>query len=171
MQTVLAVVTTAALILWSLFGSPKASNIKNIAKLRTWAGDMDLSSTGTGGATMKLLLAMTNTTADTDIDSSHVGDLATLDEMDGANYARVTLANQTVVEDTTNDLAYFDADDVTFTSLGNGTRQVQGALIFQFITNDAGSFMFCWVEFASTINPGGSNLTIQWNAGGIAKQV
>lgn len=140
------------------------SNIKNIAKGRTWSGDMDLNADD-----MRLVLCMTNTTADTDVDADNTGTY-TLDEMDGANYARQALANEAVNVDDTNDRAEFDADDVVINSLGNGTRQMQGFLIHEHITNDAGSFPFCWGDFSSTINPGGSNFTIAWNAEGIAQQ-
>lgn len=140
------------------------SNVKNIAKGRTWSADMDLNADD-----MRLLLLMTNTTADTDVDLDNTSGY-TLDECDGANYARAALANEAVNIDDANDRAEFDADDVVFTSLGNGTRQLQGALIHEHITNDAGSFPFVWVEFAATINPGGSTLTLAWNAEGVAQQ-
>lgn len=140
------------------------SNIKNIAKSRTWSADMDLNADD-----MRLILCMTNTTADTDVDSDNTSGY-TLDECDGANYARAALANEAVNTDDANDRAEFDADDVAFSNLGNGTRALQGALIHEHITNDAGSFPFVWSEFSSTINPGGSTLTIQWNAEGIAQQ-
>lgn len=140
-----------------------ASTVKNIAKSRMMSGDMDLNSDD-----MRLILCMTNTTADTDIDADNTSGY-TLDEMDGTNYARQNLANEAVNVDDTNDRAEFDADDVSIASLGNGTRQIQGALIHEFITNDAGSFPLCFVEFSSTINPGGSTLTISWSAEGIVQ--
>jgi hypothetical protein len=140
-----------------------ASNVKNIAKGRTWSADMDLNADD-----MRLILVMTNTTADTDVDADNTGTY-TLDEMDGTNYARQALANEAVNVDDTNDRAEFDADDVTINSLGNGTRQMQGYLIHEFITNDAASFPLVWNDFSTTINPGGSNFTIQWNAEGIVQ--
>ena len=140
-----------------------ASNVKNIAKSRMMSADMDLNADD-----MRLLLLMTNTTADTDIDVDNTGSY-TLDEMDGTNYARQALGNEAVNTDDTNDRAEFDADDISISSLGNGTRQMQGALIHEFITNDAGSFPLCWVEFTSTINPGGSNFSIAWNSEGIVQ--
>ena len=140
-----------------------ASNVKNIAKSRLMSALMDLDEAGDD---MRIGLAMTNTTIDTDVDTDNLGSY-TIDDMDGTNYARASLANQAVATDDANDRAEFDADDQVYTSLGNGTRQVQGAFIYEFITNDAGSFVLCWVEFAATINPGGSTLTIQWNAEGI----
>ena len=140
-----------------------ASNVKNIAKSRMMSGDMDLNADD-----MRLFLLMTNTTFDTDVDTDNTGSY-TLDEMDGTNYARQNLANEAVNTDDTNDRAEFDADDVQIASLGNGTRQMQGAGIHEFITNDAGSFPLCWVEFTSTVNPGGSTFAIQWNAEGIVQ--
>ena len=140
-----------------------ASNVKNIAKSRLMSALMDLDEAGDD---MRLFLLMTNTTFDTDVDTDNTGSY-TLDEMDGTNYARVNLANQAVATDDANDRAEFDADDASWTSLGNGTRQIQGAGIHEFITDDSGSFPLCWIEFASTINPGGSNLTLQFNAEGI----
>lgn len=141
------------------------SNIKNIAKGRTWSGDMDLNSDD-----MRLILCMTNTTADTDIDSTTVSSY-TLDEMDGANYSRQALTNEAVNVDNANDRAEFDADDVSINSLGNGTRQMQGFLIYEHIDSlDSNNFPFCWGDFSSTINPGGSNFSVNWNAEGIAQQ-
>jgi hypothetical protein len=140
-----------------------ASTITNIAKGRLMSGDMDLNADD-----MRLILCMTNTTADTDVDADNTGSY-TLDEMDGTNYARQALANEAVNVDDTNDRAEFDADDVSIASLGNGTRQMQGALIHEFITNDASSFPLCFIEFSSTINPGGSTFTIAFNAEGIVQ--
>lgn len=142
-----------------------ASNIKNIAKSRLMSALMDLDEAGDD---MRLFLCMTNTTFDTDVDTDNTGSY-TLDEMDGTNYARKTLDNQAVSTDDANDRAEFDADDVSWTSLGNGTRQIQGAGIHEFITNDAGSFPLCWVEFSATVNPGGSTFSIAWNAEGIVQ--
>lgn len=140
------------------------SKMFNVAKQRTWAGDMDLN-----GDDMRLVMLMTNTTVDTEQDTiTNTSNFTTLDEMDGTNYARQNLANEAVNRDDGNDRAEFDSDDVTINSLGNGTRQMQGALIHEHITNDAGSFPAFWVEFAATVNPGGSNFTIQVNAEGWA---
>lgn len=139
-----------------------ASNIKNIAKSRLMSALMDLDEAGDD---MRLFLVMTNTTFDTDIDTDNTSGF-TLDEMDGANYVRKTCDNQTVTTDDANDRAEFDFDDPVWTSLGNGTRQVQGMGIHEHITNDAGSFPLAFVEFSGTINPGGSTLTVQINAEG-----
>ncbi len=156
---------TVAAVLYFVFSALGVSNVKNIAKSRMMSALMDLDEAGDD---MRLLICMTNTTADTDIDADNTSGY-TLDEMDGANYSRQALANQVVGTDDTNDRAEFDADDVTINSLGNGTRQMQGFLIHEHITNDAGSFPLCWGDFSSTINPGGSNFSIQWNSEGIVQ--
>ena len=111
---------------------------------------------------------MTNTTYDTDVDTDNTSGF-TLDEMDGTNYARKTCDNQTVTTDDANDRAEFDFDDTVFTSLGNGTRQVQGAGIHEFITADSSSFPIAWIEFAATVNPGGSTFTIAYSAEGVVQ--
>lgn len=132
---------------------------RSLAKLID--GTIDLNSND-----MRMILVMTNTTADTNTDADFVGDL-TLDEMDGANYVRKALATEAVNTDLTNDRAEFDAEDVTWTALGNGTRQVQGYLIIKHVTNDADSIPVLYRDFAATINPGGNDLQVAWNAEGI----
>lgn len=140
-----------------------ASFLYNEFKRASAAGELDLNAHD-----IRVLLVMTNTTVDTQNDGiNFVNGFTTLDEMDGTNYARKTLANEAVNKDDANDRAEFDADDVVWTGLGNGTRQIQGALLFRFVTNDTDSVPIAFVEFLSTINPGGSDLTIQWNAEGV----
>lgn len=140
-----------------------ASQVYNAAKTRLIDGTIDLNTDD-----IRVALLMTNTTGDTDNDGDvFVGDLTTLDEMDGANYVRKALANEAVATDDANDRAEFDADDVVWSSLGAGARQVQGALLFKFVTNDADSPLIAWVEFSSPVTADGTNFTLQWNAEGI----
>lgn len=153
------------LVLLLLLLTLGVANVKNIAKSRMMSALMDLDEAGDD---MRLIMCMTNTTADTDVDTDNTSGF-TLDEMDGTNYARKTCDNQTVTTDDTNDRAEYDFDDVVYTSLGNGTRQAQGLLCHEFITNDAGSFPLAWVDFSSTINPGGSTLTVVINAEGFVQ--
>lgn len=140
-----------------------ASHVFNAAKTRLWNGTIDLD---THDIRAKLL--MTNTTADTEVDTVvFVGDLTTLDLMDGANYVDKALANEACATDDGNDRSEFDADDITWSSLGAGSRSVQGLLLYKFVTNDADSPLIAWIEFASPVAPDGSNFTIQFNAEGI----
>jgi len=126
------------------------------------AGEIDLDADD-----IRVALLMTNTTGDTEKDSDVITDIGTLDECDGANYVRKALAAEAVAADDANLRGEFDATDVVWTALGNGTRQIQGALVFKFVSADADSIPIAWVEFAATVNPGGADFTVQWNAEGI----
>lgn len=144
-----------------------ASFVYTPAKTLIGQGGLDLRE---AGADIRVILVMTNTTGDTDQDAQYVGNITTLDEMDGANYARQALANQAVNEDAANNRAEFDADDPTFASLGAGTRQVAGAIYYRHVTNDADSPLIAYVDsggFPFAAN--GGNVTIQHNAEGIVQ--
>ncbi|HET6327065.1 MAG TPA: hypothetical protein VFG04_20460 [Planctomycetaceae bacterium] len=119
------------------------------------------------GATIKVALCMTNTTADTVFNAATVSAL-TLDECDGVNYSRKTLTSLAANQDDTDTEGVFDADDVTFSSLGAGSRASQGALIFKFGTSDSDSVPLLWVEFTSPVTHDGTDFSIVWNSSGIA---
>jgi hypothetical protein len=139
-----------------------ASKVFNEFKRASAAGEIDLNADD-----IRVALLMSNTTADTANDGISFVSGLTLDECDGANYVRKALASETVTKDDTNDRAEFDAVDVTWSALGNGTRAVQGLLVYKHVTNDADSIPICWVEFSVNQNPGGSDFTVTWNAEGI----
>ena len=116
----------------------------------------------------RVLLVMTNTTADTEEDVATVSAFSTLDEYDGANYARQELSSDTVTKDSTNDRGEYDAADITFTSLGAGTRQAQAAVIIKHVTNDTDSIPIAYIDTGGFPFAGnGGNVTIQWNSEGI----
>lgn len=142
-----------------------ANFIYNEAKRALAEAELDF---GSGGGTFKVLLVMTNTTADTEDDANTISAFTTLDEMDGSGYSRQTLASQAVAEDAGNNRAYFDATDATFTSLGAGTRQVQAAIVYLHVGADSSNIPIAFFDtggFPFTAN--GGNVTIQWNASGI----
>ena len=141
-----------------------ASLVYNNAMLDSVTGDLDLAE---GQDDIRVALLMTNTTGDTDEESANVAAIGTLDEMDGANYARKTLASQAVAIDTSNDRVEFDFEDLTWSSLGNGTRDVQGMLVLQHNTNDSDSIPIVFVEFSSNQSPGGSDFTVTMDAEGV----
>lgn len=123
-------------------------------------------------ADMRVCLVMTNTTADTEKDVSTFAGFTTLDEYDGANYTTpgAALTGEAVTQDDANDRSEFDANDATFTALGVGTRQCQGAIVYAFVSNLNASIPIAWIDtggFPFTGN--GSNVTIQWNAEGIVQ--
>ena len=151
-----------------------ASNIKNEAKRAVPAGEIDLNADP-----LYTILVMSNTTTDTENDAIvHIGDLTTLDEFDGTGYnssARQELDSIAVNKDDANDRAEFDAADEAYSSLGNGTRQIQGVDIYHDpdddgdTADDATNNVLFFIEFTATINPGGSTLTIQWDTEGIVQ--
>lgn len=119
---------------------------------------------------LRMALLSTNTTADTEVDAENPADVTTLDEFDGAGYARQALTGEAVNVDLANDRAEIDANDPTFPAMANGTRQIQGWMILQNVdgtnANDLNKF---YQDFSSTINPGGSSLQVQFNAEGIVQ--
>ena len=120
------------------------------------------------GQDMRVMLVMTNTTADTDQDVENIADITTLDEYDGANYVRKALANQAVNEDAANNRGEFDADDVTWTALGAGTRQAQGMVLYRHVTNDADAILVAFIDTGGfPFSGNGGNVTVTWNAEGI----
>lgn len=112
-------------------------------------------------------LLMTNTTADTENNKATLSAYTTIDTFDGSGASNVALTGEAVNVDAANNRVENDADDVAFGALGNGTRQIQGVLLYFHVTNDTDSVPLCFIEFSSTVNPGGATVTIQWNAEGI----
>lgn len=142
-----------------------ASFIFNEFKRANAAGEIDLNADD-----IRVLLAMTNTTIDTENDGIvNLDDFATLDEFDGANYVRKALANEAVNKDDAADRAEFAADNVTWAALGAGTRDIAGALVFYHNTNDAASVPIAWIEFSAT--PDGNDFTIKWDGGATAGDI
>lgn len=116
----------------------------------------------------RILLAMTNTTFDTEQDDEFVGDTTTPDEYDGANYARKALAGEAVNDDAANDRGEFDANDIQWAALGAGTRQAAGMVLFSFITNDAASPLIAYIDTGGfPFSGNGGNVDVAWNAEGI----
>jgi hypothetical protein len=139
-----------------------ASQVYNEAKRAIAAGEYDLNADD-----IRVRLEMTNTTADTQNDGIvNFANFTTNDPSDGSGYVDKALATEAVNKDDANDRAEFDADDVTWTALGAGTRALAGAVIYKFVDGtNANDLPIAWVEFSAT--PDGSDFTISWNAEGI----
>ena len=120
---------------------------------------------------IRVALVMTNTTADTEKDVATFAAMSTLDEMDGANYVRKELADEATAQDDANDRAEFDADDVVFSALGNGTRQIAGAIVYFYAgAGDANAIPIAYIDDAPLpLDPGGADFTLQWSAEGIVQ--
>jgi len=145
-----------------------ASQVYNEFKRASASAEIDLD---TAGDEIRIALLMTDTTADTENDAIvFISDFTTLDEFDGSGYptppaSRKILANQLVRVDDPFDRAEFDTDNVTYTSLGAGTRSIAGALVYKHIGADTANRVVAWVEFSAT--PDGNDFTISWNVEGI----
>ncbi len=120
-------------------------------------------------ADVRAALLMTNTTADTANDG--VQDLAdlTLDECDGAGYAREALTSISVSQDDANDRALIDAADLDFGTIGASTRNVQGVLLYVHIGADSANIPLVWLEYASAKVPDGSQFVAAFNAAGFTE--
>lgn len=137
-----------------------ASQVFNIAKTKLFNGTLDLDTD-----TIKARLVMTNTTVDTENDAkTYLSDFTTIDVCDSSGYTDKTLSTLTVTQVDASDLAKWTADNLTWTSLATCTRQVQGVLIYKFVTNDAASFPICFVQFSSNKTPDGSDFTVAWDS-------
>lgn len=120
------------------------------------------------GWDVRVMLVMTNTTADTDQDAEFVSSITTLDECDGANYVRKALANQTALADLANNRGEFDADNITWTALGAGTRQNAGMVFYRHVTNDADSTVIAYVDTGGfPFSSNGGDISVTFNAEGI----
>lgn len=148
-----------------------ASLISQKWKADVFDGDKDLE-----GANWWMALLMTNTTADTEPNVNTVSAYTTLDEMDGANYVRKAISNPLVVRDDANGRIEWDMDDPgTWSSLGNGTRAIQGTYVYwdadddgdpaDDAANDSGVFN----QFGVNQNPGGGNFTVNIDAEGLVQ--
>lgn len=117
---------------------------------------------------MRILLAMTNTTFDTETDDEFVDDTTTPDEYDGASYARKALGGEAVTDDTANDRGEFDANDIQWATLGAGTRQAAGMVLFSFVMDDTDSPLVAWIDSGGfPFSGNGGNVDVAWNAEGI----
>lgn len=115
-------------------------------------------------------LLMTNTTADTQNNIATLSAYSDIDTFDGVgttnNMAMSSFAGSV---NSGSNRVELDAADIAWGALANGTRQIQGCLLFVFVTNDADSVPIVFVQFSSSINPAGGSVTIVWDATGILR--
>ncbi len=142
-----------------------ASFMYTNAKELLLKGDLDFDEAGND---MRIVLVMTNTTADTEKDKALMNAFTTLDEDDGANHARKARGNQVVAQDDPNLRGEFSFDAITWTALGVGTRQIQGAILYKHVTNDADSIPIAWIDSGGFPFWGnGSDVVLTPNAEGL----
>lgn len=96
-------------------------------------------------------------------------------EISVAGYSRQTLASLTLTEDDTNNFAYLDATDATFSALTAG-QTVGGAVVYRYsssggTTGDSGQDLLGFYDVTDTPTNGG-DIVIQWassSQGGVIK--
>ena len=131
------------------------------------AGEIDLND---AAVRIRIRLCMTNTTVGTDADSgiTRNSNFTTIDEHGTAGQKE--LANKAVNRDAANGRAEFDADDVTYTALAAGLRDVRGVLVFydpDGLDNDANNIPIAFLEYTTDKSPDGSDFTVKFDPEGI----
>lgn len=135
----------------------------NHAKHILGLGSLDLSSDD-----LRVLLVMSNTTADTEDNVTTISGITTLDEYDGTGYARQALTGEAYSKDAANNRSEFTAAKTTFPTLGAGTRQCVGALVYKHVTDDTDSIPIAFVDAGGFPFDGtGTDVDITWNAEGL----
>jgi hypothetical protein len=81
-------------------------------------------------------------------------------EFDGANYARQILAGKSVSTEYGNDLVRLVCTDPTIASLGAGTYNVNGVLVYLHVTDDSDSIPLFYRKFSPEQTPDGSTFDI-----------
>lgn len=143
-----------------------ANFIYNKAKKLIADGDLDLNTAA--GIDLRVVLVMTNTTCDTEEEASTFADFTTPDVYDGSGYADQIIVGEATTWDSANDRTEMDGNDVTFSSLGAGTRQCQAAVIIDWQTTRNDSFPIAYIDTGGfPFDGNGGDVTIQWNAEGI----
>lgn len=120
---------------------------------------------------LRLLLAMTNTTADTDQDAATLSAITTLDEYSGSGYARAAIAAEAVVRDDANNRAEFSGTSpISFGStVAAAVRSAQGALLYRHIDGTAANDQpIAWIDTGGfPVNGAGGPFTLTINAEGL----
>ena len=117
---------------------------------------------------VRAALLMSNTTGDTDTDAATISAIGTLDEYDGASYARVALTTEAWAAVLATDRFKFSADAIVFATLGVGTRQCVGLLLYLHVTNDTDSKPLMYIDGTGfPFDGNGANVTFTPNADGV----
>jgi hypothetical protein len=146
-----------------------ANIVYNIAKKQLLDADLDFNLPND----IRVLLLQANTDHNPDdLSVQAVLARAGTTELTSTGYTRAdgVMTGEGTVQDNGPNLAYFDANDVTFAGVSQlAAEQVTGYLVFKFITDDAGSIPILLVDTATgfPLTPNGSDIQIQWNAAGI----
>lgn len=137
-----------------------ADIIYNAFKKNLTNGSIDLDSD-----TIKVMLVSSSYTPSQD---DHEYKSSVTNEITGTGYTAggATLANKSVSQDNTNNLAKFDADDVVWTS---STITAYAAVLYKDTGNAATSPLIAYLDFTENKSSSNSTFTILWHANGILR--
>jgi len=122
---------------------------------------------------IRCILVMANSTAGqaSDADSVFVADIATLDECNGAGYARTAMTGRSIGIDTVLKIVSLIAAQTDFPATAAGTRQNIAAVIYHHVGADNANPVVAYVDdtpwFPHT--PLGNPIRIKWNPLGIIR--
>ena len=145
------------------------------------SGEFDLGETGGSSDDIRIVLVMTNTDVDDsdERNSATFADFTTVAEFDGSGYTTVNsnggifTTERVTQDDSGSDQGgLFDAEDFTFSALGNGANKIQGCVIFKFVATPlTNGIPLIYIDsgFGTGIDPAGGDLTIAWNTLGILR--
>lgn len=144
-----------------------------MASYWTNKGLKDLANLAVPSQTLKIMLVnAAPANAATAADYNFVADVVA-HEIAATGYVRKTLSTIAINEDDTDDWAAFDADDPsTWTALGGASNDtIVGAWIFRSVSTDADHVLWVYLGLGSSLTTNGGDVTIGFNAAGIAKLV
>lgn len=120
---------------------------------------------------IRILLVMSNTTADTDGAAEFVSSFATLDECDAAGYARTQITGRSVSIDTVAKEVALLAAQTNLPAFGAGTRQVVGAIIYKHVGADSANPVLFYLDAPPwfPFNAVGTAVRFKWDATGIVR--
>ena len=131
-------------------------------------GGLDLRESG---ADLRVLLVMELSTAGSQPSAVFVSDITTLDEHNGANYARQSLSAQAVMKNGAPDYdTKLTAANVVFPNLGVGSRKCRGAIVYVHSGADSANRLLYWIGHSGfPFDANGLNATIAWNTAGVSR--
>lgn len=136
-----------------------ASLVYNRHRYRVLAGEFEIAS-----AVIRVLFTTTGYTPNADHNT--LSDVT--NELTTSGYSRQTLTNQQVIEDDASDQAILDANDPTFSGVGNGTQTAAWLIAFERLGGaDAGTDpLICALDIPNTLTVG-DTIVVQFGSQGL----
>lgn len=118
--------------------------------------------------TLKAALLMSNNDAAATEDAQFLSGL-TLDECDGAGYARLTVTATLTASTGGANAAKLDIADLTFPLVGASTRAIVGILFYKHVGADTGNIPILYIDTAPgfPLTPNGADINVVIAAGGL----